>query len=272
MADTTAMLIEWSIFLALGLVAGLLAGLLGIGGGLVIVVVLAWLLPRMGVPPEAAMHAALATALASIVFTAMASARAHHLRGSVLWPSVWRLVPGLLAGGVLGGLLATQLEGIVLRALVSVYCFVAAVQIGFGSARHGGARPDAPRSPWLAPAGVGIGAVSALVGIGGGSMTVPLLVYLGIPPVRAVGTSSACGVAIGLASAAAYALFGPAGALPEGGLGYVYVPAAVGIALASILAAPYGTRLAHVLSGPALRRVFAVFLVVVGASLWLPVH
>ena len=105
-----------------------------------------------------------------------------------------------------------------------------------------------------------------MVGIGGGSMTVPLLVWRGVRPVRAVGTSSACGVAIGLSSAAGYALHAPAGALPAHAIGYVYLPAAIGVAVASVLAAPWGTRLAHRLSGDALRKVFACFLLLVAVS------
>ena len=266
---SAALLLELAVYLGLGATAGLLAGLLGVGGGLVIVVVLAWLLPVFGLPADAAMHAALATSLASIVFTAAASARAHHRRGSVLWPSVRWLVPGLLAGGAAGALVATRLPGETLRLLVAGYCLLAAAHVAYGQPRHGGVRSDPPRSPWLAAAGGGIGAVSAVVGIGGGSMTVPLLVWLGVPPVRAVGTSSACGVAIGLASAAGYAVFGPDGALPAGGVGYVYLPAAAGIALASVLVAPLGTRLAHALSARALKLVFALFLAGVGLSLLL---
>ena len=119
----------------------------------------------------------------------------------------------------------------------------------------------------MTAAGGGIGWVSAIVGIGGGSMTVPLLVWRGVVPVRAVGTSSACGIFIGLASAAGYALNAPAGALPAHAVGYVYLPAAIGIAIASVLSAPLGTRLAHAISGTALKRVFAVFMVLVGISL-----
>jgi uncharacterized membrane protein YfcA len=108
------------------------------------------------------------------------------------------------------------------------------------------------------------------VGIGGGSMTVPLLVWLGVAPVRAVGTSSACGVAIALASAAGYIGYGPEpGVLPSGTIGYVYLPAAAGIALASVAAAPWGTRLAHRLSGSALKRVFALFLIAAGTAVLL---
>ena len=98
-------------------------------------------------------------------------------------------------------------------------------------------------------------------------MTVPLLIWRGVAPVRAVGTSSACGVAIGLSSAIGYALHAPAGALPHYAVGYVFLPAAIGVAIASVLAAPYGMRLAHRLSGTALKRVFALFLVSVAVAL-----
>jgi uncharacterized protein len=258
------------VFALLGVAAGLLAGLLGVGGGLVLVAALAWLLPLHGIPPEAAMHAALATSLASIVLTALSSARAHHRRGSVLWPTVRWMVPGLLLGGWLGSMVAVSLDGAVLRLCVAVYCFLAALQLAFGGrgrAAPGGA--PVPHGPWMSSAGLGIGAVSALVGIGGGSMTVPLLVWRGVAVVRAVGTSSACGVAIGLASALGYAANAPDGALPAHAIGYVYLPAALGVAATSIVAAPLGTRLAHAISADALRRVFALFLVAVGASLLL---
>jgi uncharacterized membrane protein YfcA len=258
------------VFPLLGLAAGVLAGLLGIGGGLVLIGALVWLLPAYGIPQEAAMHAALASSLASIVLTASSSARAHHRRGSVLWPTVWWMVPGLLLGGWLGSLVAVALQGEVLRWCVALYCFLMAAQMAFGGRR--GDTPDAgvvPTGPPMIVAGGGIGAVSAVVGIGGGSMTVPLLVWRGVVPVRAVGTSSACGIFIGLASAAGYALHAPAGVLPAHALGYVYLPAAIGIALASVLAAPLGTRLAHAISGAALKRVFAVFMVLVGISVLL---
>lgn len=262
---TTALI----MFLALGAVAGVLAGLLGVGGGLVLVAALAWLLPTVGIPQEAAMHAALASSLASIVLTAAASARAHASRGSVLWPTVAWMVPGLLLGGWLGSRVAVRIDGDVLRYIIAGYCLIAAAQLLFGKVREGdgsGVVP-APRGAWMSAAGVGIGAVSAVVGIGGGSMTVPLLVWRGIAPVRAVGTSSACGVAIGLASAFGYALHAPAGALPDYAIGYVYLPAAIGVAMTSVLAAPYGMRLAHRLHGDTLKRVFACFLAAVAVSL-----
>ena len=257
------------MFPLLGIVAGVLAGLLGIGGGLVLVAALAWLLPLHGVPMELAMHAALATSMASIVFTALSSAWSHHRRGSVLWPTVGWMLPGLAIGGWLGSLVAVALQGEVLRWCVALYCFVVAAQMVFGGPR-GATRDAVVPTGWpMAAAGGGIGAVSAVVGIGGGSMTVPLLVWRGVVPVRAVGTSSACGIFIALASAAGYAMHAPEGALPAHAVGYVYLPAAIGIALASVLAAPLGTRLAHAISGGALKRVFAVFMVLVGISVLL---
>ncbi|AXK73463.1 sulfite exporter TauE/SafE family protein [Lysobacter sp. TY2-98] len=258
--------LEWLLFLALGVVAGVLAGLLGVGGGLVLVASLAWLLPQLGIPEQFAMQAALASSLASIVLTAAASARAHARRGAVLWPTAAWMVPGLLLGGALGSGIAVQIPGDVLRAGVAVYCLLAAAQLTFAKSRAV-ASDVVPRGPLMTVAGAVIGMVSALVGIGGGSMTVPLLVARGVAPVRAVGTSSACGVAIGLGSALGYMLHRPPGGLAEYAVGYVYLPAALGVAAASVLAAPWGTRLAHRISGPQLKRVFALFLVAVAASL-----
>jgi uncharacterized membrane protein YfcA len=258
------------VYLALGAVAGVLAGLLGIGGGLVLVAALVWLLPSQGIPVAMAVHVALATALASIVLTGLSSAWAHHRRGSVLWPTVAWLVPGVLVGGWLGSLLAVHLDGVLLQGFIAAYCYLAALQLALDWPRSRAQRPDAPRGAAYTVAGSGIGAVSALVGIGGGSMTVPLLVWRGVRPVLAVGTSSACGVAIAIASAAGYAAHGPPpDLLPPGSWGYVYLPAAAAIALASVLTAPLGTRIAHKISGQALRRLFATFLFLVGTTLWL---
>jgi uncharacterized membrane protein YfcA len=260
--ELSPMAIEWLLYPALGAVAGVLAGLLGVGGGLVLVGALAWLLPLQGVPPGQAMHAALATSLASILVTGASSARSHHKRGSVLWPSVAWLLPGLLLGAWLGSRLATRLEGDVLRWGVSGFCLLMAAQLfaQWPRPRERAAEAPAPAGPALTGAGGIIGAVSALVGIGGGSLTVPLLIWRGVAPVRAVGTSSACGVGIALASAAGYAAHAPAQAMPAGSVGYVFLPAAIGIGLASVLAAPLGVRIAHRVQPGTLRRIFAGFL------------
>lgn len=255
----------WWCYPLIGIAAGLLAGLLGVGGGLVIVAALTWVLPQQGVPPADVMHVALATSLASIVLTAISSGAAHHRRGSVLWPSVAWLVPGLLVGGWVGGTLAGGFEGAWLRGGVVVFCVLAAAQLWRGSARiapeAGMASETAPRGAVLSAAGVGIGAVSSWVGIGGGSLTVPLLIARGAPAVRAVGTSAVCGFFIGVAAAAAYARLVPLQPLGHAFVGYLYWPGALLLASASVLVAPLGARLAHRLRGGKLQRVFACFLI-----------
>jgi uncharacterized membrane protein YfcA len=257
------MSIEWLLYPALGVVAGVLAGLLGVGGGLVLVGALAWLLPAQGVPAGDAMHAALATSLASILVTGASSARSHHRRGSVLWPTVAWLLPGLVAGAWFGSLVATRVEGEALRWGVSGFCLLMAMQLlaDWPRPRVRPVEAPSPRGPGLSGAGGVIGLVSALVGIGGGSMTVPLLIWRGVAPVRAVGTSSACGVGIALASAVGYASHLPVGAMPAGSIGYVFVPAALGIGVASVLAAPWGVKLAHRIAPRTLQQVFAGFLI-----------
>lgn len=273
MADNSAMgtmpdaalLIDLAVFLVLGAAAGFLAGLLGIGGGLIVVAALVWLLPMQGIPEAVLMQVALATALGGIVFTSMSSTRAHWRRGAIRWPLVAWLAPGLVIGGLLGALLATMLPSRLLAVFVAVYCLLSAAQLAWGSSRPATDRADAVGRGLLAVAGLVIGAVSAVVGIGGGSMTVPLLVWRGVLPVQAVATSAACGVVIALASVAGYigSPHGPAVALPPGSWGYVYLPAALTIALASVLTAPWGAALAHRLPPQHLRQVFAAFLVVI---------
>ena len=250
-----------SIFLALGAAAGLLAGLLGVGGGLIIVAALAWLLPPFGVPDSAVMHVALATALATIIATSISSTRSHWKRGSVMWTTAAWLAPGLVIGGALGALVADRLATDTLRWFVAGFCALAALQLWFGRTPPDHGAKVEPRGPAFSGYGVVIGAISALVGIGGGSMTVPVLIAHGARPVHAVGTSAACGFAIAVASAAGFAVAGrDAVDLPWGSIGYVYLPAAAAMAVASVLCAPYGAALAHRLKGAHLKRVFALFL------------
>ncbi len=276
----------WLAFPLLGVVAGVLAGLLGIGGGIVLVAALVALLPLFDVPRDAVMHVALATSLASIIVTASASANAHRKRGSVLWPTVAWLAPGLVLGGVAGSVWAVGVEGATLAVLVGAFCLLMALRMAWPTRPTPATEPGAsilapvPRGPWLGLAGGIIGAASAVVGIGGGSLTVPLLVSRGVATVRAVGTSSACGVVIALASAATYALAPMIGgrsvpdpgtsAMAFGMVGHVHVPAALGIGVGAWFAAPYGVRLAHRLSGAVLSRVFAIALAAVGVTLLWP--
>lgn len=255
----------------IGAIAGLLAGLFGIGGGLILVSALIVLLPMLGVPEQHIMHVALATSLTAIVLTALSSARAHAARGSILWPTFRRLAPGLVLGGLAGAQLAGQIPDRGLRIGVAVFCVVAAIELWrpkpTGPVTN---ETGAPQSPWLLLAGTVIGVVSALVGIGGGSMTVPLLVRLGAKPVAAVGTSAACGLPIAGAAAAGFIwnVTPPSESLPSGIIGFVHWPLAVMLGFSSVLVAPLGARWAHRLPGTQLKRAFAMLLLLVAAQLF----
>jgi uncharacterized membrane protein YfcA len=261
------MLLPVALLLLAGASAGFLGGLLGIGGGLLVVAALILALPAWGVPSAEVMHVSVATSMATIVLTLVSSAAAHFRRGSVLWPTWGWLAPGMVIGGIAGASLAQILSAQTLRWVIAAFCAFMAWRMAYGKSNTGA--DDAgrvPRSPWLLPIGAGIGILSAMAGIGGGSMTVPLLISLGAKPVRAVGTSAACGLTIAIASASSYALavHPPPQPLPWGAVGYLFLPAAAIVTVASMALAPLGARAAHAISAAALKRVFAVFLLVLG--------
>ncbi len=262
------MLVSITTLLAAGVCAGFLSGLLGIGGGLLVVAALTLALPALGIPAAQVMHVSVATAMAANVLTLLSAAVAHIRRRGVVWQA-WRwLAPGMVIGGVAGAHIVQMLSAAALRAVIAAYCVFMAGHMTFGHKRVPADKPAArtPNSPWLVPAGGVIGALSAVVGIGGGSMTVPLLIALGVKPVRAVSTSALCGFTIAVATVASYALTvrGPLHALPAGSVGYLYLPAALVTALGSMSFAPLGARVAHRISSHALTRIFAVFLLLVG--------
>lgn len=255
------------LYPVLGVGAGILSGLLGVGGGLLLVGALILLLPAQGVPEAVVVPVALASSLGSIVLTGLSSAWAHQRRGAVLWPSVAWLVPGMLLGAVLGSLGVVQWAGPGLRWAVVAYCAAVALQlladwpkaVSQGVSRAVGWR-------WTG-FGLLVGAVSSLVGIGGGSMTVPALIWRGVPAVKAVATSAVCGVFIALAAALTYGQSANPHPMPAYSLGYVYLPAALGVAAASVLFAPLGARWAHALPPQRLKQVFAAFLLGIAALL-----
>ncbi|MFY8205756.1 MAG: sulfite exporter TauE/SafE family protein [Arenimonas sp.] len=252
----------------LGIAAGLLSGLLGIGGGLLLVGALILLLPAQGVPESIVVPVALASSLASIVLTGLSSAYAHHRREAVLWPSVLWLVPGMLLGAVVAGFGVVQWAGPGLRWVVAGYCVLVALQLFANWPRANTAATAKTPTGWpWSVAGLLIGAVSAVVGIGGGSMTVPALIWRGVPAVKAVATSAVCGVFIALAAALTYSQLHNPHPMPDYSLGYVYLPAALGVAVTSVLCAPLGARWAHQLPAPVLKKLFAAFLLLMALSL-----
>lgn len=257
---------EWILYLLAGAVAGLLAGLLGIGGGFVIVPALLFLLPLSGVPAEILMHVAIGTSLATICVTSIASFSAHHRRGSVNWHYFAYLGPGIVVGALVSGLIADYLSARWLGIIFGVGAILMALQIGL-SRQKNSSQPIAAQSsinPMIYPSSVAIGCASGLVGIGGGSLVVPLLLRFGQPITRAVGTAAACGLPLALAGTASYIIAGWDNRFSSLAIGYIYLPAFLGIILASVLTAPLGARLAHWLPAEQLKKVFAAFLLFVG--------
>lgn len=252
------------LFMLLGALAGFLAGLLGIGGGLVIVPVLAWLLSDS--VPEHAMHLAVGTSLGSIVLTSVSSLLAHHRHGAVVWPVVAQLAPGLVLGALVGALLASRLSGLVLTIVFGCFCLLAGLAMIRAADRIAGRGLPGPAA--ILAGGAGIGMLSALVGIGGGTLTVPWLLWRGTDIRRAVATAAACGLPIAVAAVVGYVAAGwSRSGLPVGAAGFVYLPALVGISVASVLTAPWGARVAHRAPRRRLQRVFAGFLLVLGVYL-----
>jgi hypothetical protein len=263
-----SLLFNLLLYLVLGAFAGVMAGLLGVGGGLIIVPVLAWIFHGQQVADAIVMHLAIGTSLATIVVTSISSVRAHHQRGAVLWPVVWQLTPGIVIGAWLGAVVADALPSRVLGKIFAVFVLAVAAQMAFGAkpAPHRGL----PGAVGMAATGGVIGGVSAIVGIGGGSLTVPFLTWCNTSMRQAVATSAACGLPIALAGAIGFIITGlNASSLPPWSLGYVYGPALVGVAFASMLSAPLGARLAHTLPTETLKKVFAIFLALVGTKMLL---
>jgi uncharacterized membrane protein YfcA len=253
------MYIEFAI---IGVVAGYLAGLLGIGGGFIVVPALTLLFLRDSVTAPWAIHIAVATSLATMLVTSLSSILAHHRRGAIRWPLVRSLAAGLVLGAVLGAIIADALRGDALVRVFGGFAVLAGLQLIL-SRNPEGEKP-LPGQPGVSLVGIMIGAVSSLIGIGGGALTGPWQMWHGVRAQNAVATSAACGYPIAVAGTATFIWLGWQGGLPGQGLGYVNLPAFAGIALTSALAAPLGAATVHRLPARLVRRIFGVFLVLIG--------
>ena len=253
-------------YLAGGAVAGLFAGLFGIGGGVVIVPILVFCLTLQGIPDDFIMHLALGTSMASIAFTAASSFWAHHRRGAVHWTMVRRITPGILTGAFLGSCLASMLSTRVLKVFLIVFLYYVALQMFLN--REPKSAHGLPGQAVMFGVGNTIGVISSLVGIGGGTLSVPFMVWCNLTLHHAIGTSAAIGFPIAIAGTVGYLFNGVrVPGLPAYSLGYIYLPALAGIVAASVLTAPLGVRLAHSLPVGKLKRGFALFLVLMGTRL-----
>ena len=255
--------------LALGLGAGFLAGLLGIGGGMLMVPFLTFILGQRGVAADLAVKMAIATSMATIMATSLSSVRAHHKKGAVRWDLVRGMAPGILAGGLLAGAGAFALvKGQALALFFALFVGFSATQM----LRNRQPKPSrqVPGIGGQAAAGTGIGFLSGLVGAGGGFVSVPFMTWCNVPIHHAVATSAALGFPIAVANTVGYVVGGwnMPSALP-GSLGYLYLPALALIACASVTMAPLGARAAHAMNVAQLKRAFAFLLYALAAyMLW----
>lgn len=258
------------IYLGCGAVVGVLAGLLGVGGGTVIVPILVMVFPYQGVPPQYVQQLALGTSLASIMFTSISSARAHHLKGAVRWKIFRNITPGILLGTFFGGLIATHLPTMFLK--IFFICFLFAISGQMMTSYRPPATRHMPGPIGTASAGGVIGLISSFVGIGGGSLSVPFMTYCGVDIHEAVGTSAAIGFPIAVAGTLGYIVGGWGRPdLPPFPytLGFVHLWALFGIAVASCITAPLGAKISHALPTAGLKRAFAFFLALVALKmLW----
>jgi uncharacterized protein len=253
----------------MGTVTGFLAGLLGIGGGMIQVPFLTAMLAQHGVASDLSIKMAIATAMATIVFTSIASVRAHHARAAVRWDIVRAMSPGVVAGGLVAGAgVFALVKGPVLGIVFALFVGYSATQMLLD--RKPLATRVLPPLSVQAAVGAGIGLLSGLVGAGGAFMSVPFMVWCNVALHSAVGTAAALGFPIALASTLGYVIGG--WSLPPsipGAFGYLYLPALAIVAAASMTMAPLGARAAHAMNVRAFRRVFAVLLYgVAGYMAW----
>ena len=259
--------------LLLGAFTGFCAGLLGVGGGMMMVPFLTLMFTFLDFPREAIVHMAIATSMSTILFTSLSSVRAHNRIGAVRWELVYALAPGIVIGGMVGG-------GKVFAALKTGWLsLLFAVFVGFSATqmlrhRKASATRQLPGKPGMVTAGGLIGFLSSLVGAGGAFISVPFMTMCNVPIHNAVATSAALGFPIAAASVLGYVWSGyQQTGLPAGSFGFIYLPALVVIALASVTTAPLGARTAHRMNVRQLKKVFAALLLCLAAyMLWKAVH
>jgi uncharacterized protein len=251
------------MMLLTGAASGVLAGLLGVGGGIIIVPALEAALAILGVDAAVRMHIAVATSLATIIPTSISSALAHHRKHAIDLGVVFYWSPFILAGAVAGTVIAAHVSGAVLAGVFAVVAFGVALNM-MRPDQSLTLRDDVPRglSGPLLPAAIGL--VSTLIGIGGGSMSVPALTLMSRPIHRAVATSALLGLVIAVPATIGYIVAGrDVAGLPDGNLGYVSLIGFAVIAPATVACAPLGAMLAHTLSRRWLSLLFGVFLFIV---------
>jgi len=254
------------IFLLLGAVVGFFAGLLGVGGGGIMVPVLTSFFLYKNVPIENVVHLALGTSMASIIMTSASSLYAHQQHEGVLWAVVQKMAPGVLIGTFAATYVVTQISSLGLAIFFAIFMTYVSIQM-FLNIQPKPTRAI-PSRLILFLVGNGIGSISALVAIGGGSLTVPFLTWHNVAIKKAIGTSAAIGFPIAVAGTVGYLVNGWSFSYREEYFfGFIYLPAVILISLVSYFTAPLGAKLAHKLPVPVLKKVFSVFLLLLGAKM-----
>ena len=250
---------------ALGICTGFLAGLLGIGGGMVMVPFITMILSFRGVDADLAVKMAIATSMATIIFTSVSSVRAHHKRGAVRWDLVKGLAPGIVLGSLISSLgVFALLKGSYLGIFFGLFVGFSATQM-FLDKKPSPSR-QMPATAGLVGAGGVIGFISGLVGAGGGFISVPFMAWCNVAIHNAVATSAALGFPIAVANVAGYIFSGMSvQGLPDDAFGFIWVPALVIIAACSVFTAPLGAKAAHTLPVKKLKRIFASVLYLLAA-------
>ncbi|NRB38175.1 MAG: sulfite exporter TauE/SafE family protein [Pseudomonadales bacterium] len=260
------MLTVLALYLAVGAIAGLVAGLFGVGGGVIIVPALIYAFAMQGMPTLVLTHMAVGTSLAIICVTSISSVSSHHKNGFVLWPVVKSMAPGLVFGVMVGVYTVVNIPGPLLQLIMGCFLSLIAVQMGFNVMPKG--ERALPAKIGLTGFGFFSGWVSALFGIGGGSLNVPFLSFFSTPMQKAVATAAACGMPIAIAGAIGNIVAGWGDtATPDWSLGFIYLPAFIGIAAMAAPFAKLGATLAKKLKATTLKRIFAIFLVIIGQSM-----
>lgn len=261
------------LYLITGVVAGILAGLFGIGGGVIVVPVLAYIFFKRGMPTEQIIHLAIGTSLTAMIFTSFFSTYTHHKYKRVEWNTVKRFIPGIAIGVFTGVFLSTKLPTNILSNIFIVYLIFIATKMLFKKdekENHLHKNQIIKESNFvMVGGGMMIGMISGLLGVGGGTITIPFLTYYGRSIHKAIGTSAACGFFITIIGTLCFILLtANVPNLPKGSIGFIYLPAAFGIALTSSIFAPIGSKLSGKLSPKILTRCFAIFLMLIALKMY----
>jgi len=253
-------------YAAVGAFVGFLAGLLGIGGGMTLVPILATMFTAQALAPEYSVHLALGTGMASVMFTSSSSVLEHHRHGAVDWHIVRRLAPGMVAGTLLATLASGFIAQRSLALAFAVIVYAGALQMLAG--RKPSAARGLPSTTAMFAVGTAIGVVCGLVSAGGAFLTVPFMLFCAVRMHTAIGTAAAVGIPVAIIGTVGFVASGWRVAdLPDYALGFVYLPALAALVLASVVTAPFGARLAHRLPVTTLRRIFALLLIALATKM-----